>query len=80
MNVLLWNLIGIQQRDRQDLNDDNFCRLLVTSAQCVIGTEKFPDAGKLLVFDNGDYSQGYGLTEEAFRALTYDDILQPYKS
>ena len=81
MNVPIWIIIGFQQRDRQDsqnLNNDTFCRLPVVSAQCNIGTEKYPDAGILLNYDDDDYSQGYHQIKEAFRALTKDDILQPY--
>ena len=62
MNVLIWIIVGFQQRSRQDsqnLNNDTFCRLPVTSAQCIIGTEKYPDAGKLLNYDDDVYSQGY---------------------
>ena len=80
MNVPIWITIGFQQQDRQDsqnLNNDTFCRLPVVSAQCVIGTEEYPDAGILLNYDV-DYSQGYGQIKEAFKALTKDDILQPY--
>ena len=83
MNVPIWILIVFQQQDRQDsqnLNNDTFCRLPVASAQCVIGTEKYPDAGILLNFDDDDYSQGYSQIKEAFKALTKDDILQPYIS
>ena len=43
LNVPIWINIGFQQRDRQDsqnLNHDTFCRLPVTSAQSVFGTEK----------------------------------------
>ena len=83
MNVPIWIIIGFQQRDRQDsqnLNNDTFCRLPVVSAQCIIGTEKYPDAGILLNYDDDDYSQGYHQINEAFRALTKDDILQPYIS
>ena len=79
----VWIIIGFQQQDRQDsqnLNNDTFCRLPVVSAQCVIGTEKYPDAGILLNYDDDDYSQGYHQNKEAFRALTKDDILQPYTS
>ena len=82
MNVPIWIIIGFQQQDRQDsqnLNTDAFCRLPVVSAQCVIGTEKCPDAGILLNYDV-DYSQGYHQIKEAFKALTKDDILQPYIS
>ena len=63
--------MGFQQRDRQDsqyLNDDTFCRLPVNSAQCIIGTENYPDAGILLNYDDDEYSQGYVQSKEAFRA------------
>ena len=83
MNVPIWNIIGFQQQDRQDsqnLNNDTFCRLPVVSAQCIIRTEKHPDAGNLLNYDDDDYSQGYHQIGEAFTALTKDDILQPYIS
>ena len=80
MNVLIRIFIGFHQRDRQDsqnLADDNFFRPPVTSAQCIISTEKCPDSATLLNYDDDDYSQRYGLTKEAFRALTKDDILKP---
>ena len=83
MNVPIWIIIGFQQQDRQDsqnLNNDTFCRLHVVSAQCIIGTKKYPDAGILLNYDDDNYSQGYHQIKEAFRALTKDDILQPYIS
>ena len=83
MNVPIWIIIGFQQQDRQDsqnLNNDTLCRLPVVSAQCIIGTEKYPDASILLNYDDDDYSQGYHQIKEAFRALTKDDILQPYIS
>ena len=50
------------------------------SAQFVIGTERYPDSAILLNYEDDDYSQGYGQIKEAFRALTKDDILQPYIS
>ena len=83
MNVPIWIVIGFQQRDRQNsqnLNNDTFCRLPVVSAQCIIGTEKYPGAGILLNYDDDDYSQGYHQIKEAFKALTKDNILQPYIS
>ena len=55
MNVPTRISIGFQQQDRQDslnLNNDTFCRLPVVSAQCIIGTEKYPDAGLLLNYDD----------------------------
>ena len=80
MNVPIWVIIGFQQRNRQDsqnLYKDTFCRLPVISCQCIIGTEKNPDAGILLKYDDDDYSQGYHQNKEAFKALTKDAMLQP---
>ena len=51
MKVRPWIIVGFNQRDREDsqnLNKDNFLRLPVTSAQCIMGTEKHPDGGILL--------------------------------
>ena len=73
--------VAFQQNDRQHdqkLNNDTFVRLPVIPAQIIIGTERYPDSGILLNYDDDEYSQGYGLIKEAFRALTKDDILQPY--
>ena len=83
MNVPIWIIIGFQQQDRQDsqnLNNDTFCRLPVVSAQCSIGTEKYPDSAIILNYDGDDYSQGYHQIKEVFTALTKNDILQPYIS
>ena len=80
MNVPIWIIIGFQQRDRQDsqnLNSDTFSRLPVTCALCLIGTEKYPVGGILLIYDVDDYGLGYRQIKEVFRALTKDDILQP---
>ena len=81
INIPTWIFVAFQQNDRQhdqNLNNDTFVRLPVISAQVVIGTERYPDSGFLLNYDDDDYSQGYGLIKEAFKALTKDDILQPY--
>ena len=83
MNVPIWIIIGFQQQDRensQNLNNDTFCRLPVVSAQCIIGTEKYPDAGIVLNYNDDEYSQGYHQIKEVFKALSKDDILQPYIS
>ena len=72
-----------RQNDREDdqnLYNEFFCWLPVTGAQCNIGTERYPDSAILLIYDVDDYSQGYGQIEEAFRALTKDDILQTHIS
>ena len=83
VNVPIWIIIGFKQQDRQNshnLNKDTFCGLPVTSCQCIIGTEKYPDAGILLNYDDDDYSRRCYQIKEAFKALTKDDILQPYLS
>ena len=83
INVPIWIFVAFQQNDRQNdrnLNNDTFYRPLVTSAQCIIGTEKYPDSGILLNYNDDDYSQGYGQIKKAFKALTKDNLLQPYLS
>ena len=83
INVPIWIFVAFQQNDRQNdqnLNNDTFYRPLVTSAQCIIGTEKYPDSGILLNYNDDNYSQGYGQIKEAFKALTKDNLLQPYIS
>ena len=83
INIPTWIFVASQQNNRQydqNLNNDTFVRLPVISAQVVIGTERYPDSAILINHDDDDYSQGYGLIKEAFKALTKDDILQPYIS
>ena len=51
INIAIRIIIGFQQRDRQgsrSLNNDTFYRPPVTSAQCIIGTKKYPESGFLL--------------------------------
>ena len=52
----------------------------MTSAQCIIGTEKYPENSILLNYNDDDYSQGYGHFKETFKALTKDNLLQSYIS
>ena len=83
INIPIWIYLVFEQNDRQhdqNLNNDTFCRLPVTSAQYIIGTERYPESAVLLNHDDDDYSQGYGQIREAFGTLTKDDILQPYIS
>ena len=59
INVPIWIFVAFQQNDRQSdqiLNNDTFYRPLVTSAQCIIGTEKYPDSSILLNYNDDDYS------------------------
>ena len=83
ISVPIWIFVAFQQNDRQNnhnLNNDIFYRPLVTLAQCIIGTEKYPDSGILLNYNDDDYSQGYGQITEAFKVLTKNNLLQQYIS
>ena len=80
VNVPIWIIVGFQQSGRQNdqnINNDTFYRPLVTSAQCIIGTEKYPDPGNLSNYNDDDYSQGYAQIKESFKALLKNNILQP---
>ena len=81
LSIPIWIFVAFQQIDRQhdqNLNNDTFVRLPVIFTQVVIGTERYPDSGNLINYDDDDYSQGYGQKKEAFRSLTKDDVLIPY--
>ena len=70
MNVPILIIIGVQQRngqDSQNLNIDSFFRLPVVISECIIGTEKHPDSGILINYDDY-FNQGYSQIKEAFRA------------
>ena len=83
INVPIWIFVAFQQNDRQNdqnLNNDTSHRPLLTSAQSIIGTEKYPDCGIVLNYNDDGYSQGYAQIKEAYKALTKDNLLQPYIS
>ena len=83
INVPIWIIGEFQRSDRQhdqNLNNDTFYRPPVTSGQCIIGTERYPHNSILSIYNDDDYSQGYGQRRQAFRALTKVDIPQPYIS
>ena len=83
VNVAIWIYVVFQQSDRQhdqNLKTDTFYRMPVTSAQVVIGTERYPDNSVLLNYNDDDYSQVYGQIKEAFKSLTKKIILQLYIS
>ena len=55
INISIWIFVAFQQNDRQNdqnLNNEIFYRPLVTSAQCIFGTEKYPDSGILLNYND----------------------------
>ena len=82
-NVPIWTIVGFRQRDRQDsqnLNNDTSYRPPVSSCQCINGIERYPDNSLLLNYADDDHSEGYEQIKKTFRALTKDDMLQPYMS
>ena len=83
VNVPISIIIEFQQTRRQhsqNMNNGTFCWSPVTTAQCLIPTEKYLDARILLNNNDDDYSQGFGQIKEVFKALTKDDMLKPYIS
>ena len=83
ISIPVWMFVVFQQSDRQhdqNLNNDTFWRMPVTSVQCIIETKKYPDSAILLNYNDSDFSHGYAQKKEAFRALTKYNILQTYIS
>ena len=52
----------------------------VSRGQCIIGTEKNPDACTTLNLSDGKYSEGHQQSKEACRCLTSDGVLPSGKS
>ena len=61
----------------QQLDNDSFCRSVVTFAQCNIGTEKYPDAGVNLDCENVKNSHSYCHIVFFFKNWTKDCIFEP---
>ena len=76
----IYVFVGFMQRDQfnqQHQNNDTFYRPSVVNAQCVIGSEKIPDAGLNCNYAFDKYSQAYGEIVSRFRQLAKNHILQP---
>ena len=69
-----------ERQGSQNLNKETFYRPWVTSSQCTKNSGKCLYSSIFLNYDDDDYSQGYGQSEETFGALTKDVILKPYIS
>ena len=57
INVPIRIIVGFQQSDRQhdqNLKNDTFYRPPVISAQCIIGTEKYPDSAIFLNYNDDE--------------------------
>ena len=59
----IYSIIGSQQTDRLDSQERPnglFFQSSILNAQCIIGTEKYPDVGLNCDYMNANYSQAYG--------------------
>ena len=80
-DIPMYVIVGFMQRDQfneQHQNNDIFCKPNVVNAQCIIGSEKFPDAGIICNYAIDEYSQAYGEFFSCLRHLAKDNILKPY--
>ena len=66
------------QFNQQYQNNDAFYRPSVVNAQCIFGSEIFPDAGKKCYYAIDNFSQAYDEIVSCFRHLANDTNLQPY--
>ena len=81
VDIPIYVLVGFMQWDQfiqQYRSNDTIYRPSVVNAQCIIGSEKFPDTGINCNYDFDKYSQAYGGSASCFRHLAKDNILQPY--
>ena len=73
--------VGFMQGDQfnqQHQNNATFYRPNVVNAQCIIRSEKYPDAGINCNYAIDRYSQAYGEIVSCFRHLAKDKSLQQY--
>ena len=80
VDVPIESIVDFMQRDQfnqQLQNNGTFYRPSVVNAQCIIGSEKFPDAGLNCIYAIDEHSQPYGEIVSCFRHLAKDNILQP---
>ena len=81
VDIHIYVIVGFVQRDQfnqQYQNNDTFYRPSVVNAQCIIGSEKVPDAGINCNYSIDKYSQAYGEIVSCFRHLAKIITLQPY--
>ena len=77
IDIPVYIIVGFMQRhqfNQQHQNNDTFFRPSVVNAQCIIGSEKFPDAGITYNYALDKYSQPYGETVSSFRHLAEVNI------
>ena len=80
-DIPIYVKVGFAQRDQfnqQHQNNGAICRPSVVNAQCIIGSEIFPDAGINCKYAFDKYSQAYDKIVSCFRYLAGNNILQIY--
>ena len=73
-------IVGFMQRgqfNQQHQYKDTIYRPSVVNAQSIIGSEKFPDAGRNCNYAIDKYSQACGEVVSCFRHSFKDRIIQP---
>ena len=81
VDIPTYVIVGFVQRDQfnqQHQNNDIFYRPSVVNAQCIIGSENFPDARITCNYSFDNYSEAYAEIVSCFRHLAKDNFLQPY--
>ena len=81
IDISIYVIVGFMQRSQfsqQHQNNVIIYRPGKLNAQCIIGSEKVPDAGIKCNFAIDKYSQAYGEIVSCFRYLANDKILQHY--
>ena len=81
IDLSIYVIVGFMQRsqfDQQHQNNVIINRQGKLNAQCIIGSEQFPDAGIKCNYAIDKYSQAYGEIVSCFRYLAKDNILQHY--
>ena len=81
VDVPRYVIVGFMQRDQciqQHQNNDTFYRPCVVIAQCIIGSKKFPNAGKNCNYAIDTFWKSYGESVSCIRHLAKYNTLQPF--
>ena len=83
IDLPIYGIVGFLQRDQfnqQHQITDRFYRPSIVNAQCIIGNEKFPDAGIKCKYAIDKKSEVYVEFVSCIKHLAKGNILQPYKT
>ena len=81
IGITIYVVAGLMQRsqlNQKHQNKETFFKPSVVNAHCIIGSEKFPDAGIICNCAIDKYSQAYGEVRSCFSHLAQYNILQRY--